>query len=141
MARKKYGKYITTECVKPDPKAKGAYVTSTRHLEKFGGGHLSIDSIYVTRPHLMISQPHKHEFAQYLSFFSSNANDATDFDAEIELSLGEEPEKHIINKPTAVYIPAGLHHGPINFARVSKPVLFLDIAVTGKYSRVGNTPD
>jgi len=141
MAKTKYGKYLTTECVKSDPKKEGSNVTSTRHLESFGGGHLSIDCIYITHPHLMISQPHKHEFAQYLSFFSANPNDAKDFDAEIEMSLGEEQEKHIINSPTAVYIPAGLHHGPINFAKINKPVLFVDIAVTGKYARVGDTPD
>jgi hypothetical protein len=141
MAKGKYDKYLSTEVVKEDPKTKGAHVTSTRHLENFGGGHLSIDSIYVTKPHLMISQPHKHEFPQYLSFFSANPNDARDFDAEIEITLGEEQEKHTITKPTSAYIAAGLMHGPINFVRINKPVLFLDIAVTGKYSRVGNTPD
>jgi hypothetical protein len=141
MARTKYGKYLTTEVIKEDPRKEGSHVTSTRHLESFGGGHLSIDSIYVTRPHLMITQPHKHEFPQYLSFFSANPTDAKDFDAEIEITLGEEQEKHIIKSPTAAYIPAGLLHGPLNFARIDKPVLFLDVAVTGKYSRVGNTPD
>jgi hypothetical protein len=141
MPGSKYSKYITTEVVKEDPKHPGSHVTSTRHLEKFGGGHLSVDSIYITRPHLMISQPHKHEFPQYLSFFSANPNDAKDFDAEIEISLGDPPEKYIIKSPTSVYIPAGLHHGPMDFKKINKPVLFIDIAVTGKYSRVGNTPD
>jgi hypothetical protein len=89
----------------------------------------------------MISQPHVHEFPQYLSFFSSNPTDATDFDAEIEVYLGEEQEKHTIKSPSSVYVPAGLPHGPIKFAKINKPLLFIDIAVTGKYSRVGNTPD
>jgi hypothetical protein len=137
----KYDKYFTTEVVKEDPQKEGSNVTSTRHLKDFGGGHLSIDSIYMTQPRLMISQPHKHEFAQYLSFFSANPNDAKDFDAEIEMCLGEEQEKHIITRPTSVYVPAGLHHGPVNFAKINKPVLFIDIAVTGEYTRVGNTPD
>ena len=141
MAKTKYGQYLSTECVKPNKKREGSFITSTRHLESFGGGELSIDSIYITHPHVMISQPHTHEFAQYLSFYSANPNDAKEFDAEIEISLGEEEEKHIITSPTSVYIPAGLHHGPINYARVTKPILFLDIAVTGKYSRVGDTPD
>lgn len=141
MTGTKYGKYLTTEVVKEDTKKEGPRITSTRHLKNFGGGHLSIDCVYVTQPHLMISQPHKHEFAQYLSFFSANPNDPKDFDAEIEISLGEEQEKHVITKPTSAYIPAGLHHGPVNFVKINKPVLFLDIAVTGKYSRVGNTPD
>jgi hypothetical protein len=142
MPKGKYDKYLTAEVIKEDPKHPGANVTSTRHLgEKFGGGHLSVDSIYITRPHLMISQPHKHEFPQYLSFFSANSKDAKDFDAEIEITLGEEGEKHIITSPTAAYIPAGLLHGPMNFKKVNKPVLFIDVAVTGTYSRVGNTPD
>ncbi len=141
MAGTKYGKYLTTEVVKDDPEGKTSRVTSTRHLQDFGGGHLSTDCIYITHPHLMISQPHKHEFAQYLSFFSANPDDAKDFDAEIEISLGEEQEKHIVKSPTSVYVPAGLYHGPLNFLKINKPVLFLDIVATGKYSRVGNTPD
>ncbi len=40
MAGTKYDKYITTEVVKEDPETKGAHVTSTRHLQNFGGGHL-----------------------------------------------------------------------------------------------------
>jgi hypothetical protein len=141
MARGKYDKYLTAEVVEEVEKRPGAFVSSTRHLEKFGGGHLSIDCIYVTRPHLMISQPHKHEFPQYLSFFSANPDDARDFDAEIEMCLGEEREKHVITRPTSAYIPAGLLHGPLNFVKINKPVLFVDVAMAGKYSRVGNTPD
>jgi hypothetical protein len=150
MAKGKYDKYFTSEVVMEAPAKEGqgksgAFVTSTRHLgDKFGGGHLSIDCIYINRPHLMISQPHKHEFAQYLSFFSANPNDPRDFDAEIEMTVGEtaeKGEKHIITKPTSVYVAAGLYHGPLHFKVVNKPLLFIDIAVTGKYSRVGNTPD
>jgi uncharacterized RmlC-like cupin family protein len=50
-------------------------------------------------------------------------------------------EKHVITRPTALYIPAGVFHGPLNFKVINKPVLFVDIAVAGKYKRVGNTPD
>jgi hypothetical protein len=142
MPKTKYNKYITSEVIHKEPINPNASVMSTRHLEgKWGGGHLSIDTIYVAHPHVMISQPHVHEFPQYLSFFSSNPRDATDFDAEIEVYLGEEQEKHIIKLPSSVYVPAGLPHGPIKFAKINKPLLFIDIAVTGKYSRVGNTPD
>jgi hypothetical protein len=137
----KYDQYITTECVKEITKRPGAYISSTRHLESFGGGELSIDCIYISSPHLMLTQSHKHEFAQYLNFFSANPEDPRDFDAEVELTLGEEQEKHIFTCPTSVYVAAGLLHGPLNFKRLGKPVLFLDIAATSKYARVGNTPD
>ena len=150
MAKNKYDKNFTAEVVMEAPPRDGKgrtgiFVTSTRHLgDKFGGRHLSVDCIYITRPHLMISQPHKHEFAQYLNFFSANPNDPRDFDAEIVMTVGETAEKgevHIITKPTSVYVAAGLYHGPLDFKVINKPVLFIDIAVTGKYTRVGNTPD
>ena len=141
MTTNKYDDLFTTECVKIIEKRPEMAFMSTRHLETFGGGHFSIDCGFITEPHVMISQPHQHEFPQYLHFFSTNPNDARDFDAEIEMTLGEEAEKHIITSPTAVYVPAGLPHGPVNFARITKPVLFIDIALTASYSRIGDTPD
>jgi hypothetical protein len=141
MAKTKYDKYFTTDCVKPSPVREGAFLTTTRHLEWSGGHNCSVDCFFVTTPRLMITQPHEHEFNQYLHFFSSNPEDAKDFDAEVEISLGEEGEKHVIRVPTAVYIPAGLKHGPLNFVKINKPVLFVDLALSGQYTRVGNTPD
>ena len=140
MTVTKYGQYFTTGCVKPDTEEIGA-VSGTRHLETVAGRHITIDTVFITKPQQMISQPHKHDFPQYLHFFSANSHDASVFDAEIEVCLGEEQEKHIVNSPTAIYIPAGLYHGPINLTKVNKPVLFVDIAVTGEYTRVDNTPD
>jgi hypothetical protein len=149
MAKNKFDKNFTTEVVKEVPPKEGqaktnAFITSTRHLDKFGGGHLSIDCMHITHAHPMISQPHKHDFPQYLNFFSDNPNDARDFDAEIEMTVGETAETgevHTITKPTSIYVAAGMYHGPLNFKKINKPVLFIDIAVTGKYTRIGNTPD
>jgi hypothetical protein len=92
----------------------------------------------------MVSQPHQHEFPQYLHFFSANSDDQRIFDAEIEMSLGEDEahmEKHVITRPTALYIPAGMFHGPLNFKVINKPVVFVDIAVSGDYKRVDDRPD
>jgi hypothetical protein len=75
MAKGKYDKYITTGVFNEDPTRKLPVIHSTRHITNWGGGHLSIDSVYVTKPHDMITQPHKHEFAQYLNFISANPND------------------------------------------------------------------
>jgi hypothetical protein len=140
MADTKYGRYVTRDCVMPGPKKEGTFLSSTRHLKDFGGD-ISVDAIYITEPQLMITQPHQHEFPQYLHFFSANPEDARDFDAKIHFTLGEEGELHIIDSPAAVHIPARLAHGPLDFVRIGKPVLFIDIAVTGSYSRIGNTSD
>jgi hypothetical protein len=137
MSTGKYDRYLTRDCVKLS-KLTDQLMMSTRQLESFGDGKFSLDCVYVTSPRLMIEKPHQHTFSQYLSFFSANPADANDFDGEVELSLGEERELYRITSPTVVYVEAGLFHGPLNFARVGKPILFIDIALTGAYSRVGN---
>jgi hypothetical protein len=137
MTEMKYGGYLTRNCVIPS-KVSNQLMMSTRQLESFGDGHFSIDCIYVTTPRLMIDKPHQHSFAQYLCFFSSNPGDPNEFDGEVEISLGEEGEKQRITSPTVAYIAAGLYHGPLNFVRIGKPILFIDIALTGRYSRVGD---
>jgi hypothetical protein len=145
MPKTKFGKYFTAEVLHESPKFPGLWdVSSTRHLKEFGGGHLSVDCILINRSFVMVSQPHQHEFPQYLHFFSADPDDQRIFDAEIEITLGEDEfhgEKHVITRPTALYIPAGVYHGPLNFKVINKPVLFIDIAVAGEYKRVGDTPD
>jgi hypothetical protein len=141
----KFGRYFTSDVLNESPKFPGLWdASSTRHLKGFGGGHLSIEAIFITQPFMMVSQPHQHDFPQYLYFFSANPGDQRIFDAEIEITLGEDEvhgEKHIITQPTSLYIPAGLFHGPLNFRVINKPMLFIDIAVASEYKRVGNTPD
>ena len=140
MAKGKYDANIATDLFWKSENNPNASVSGTRHLgNKWGGGYMSMDTVYVTHPHVMISQPHVHEFPQYLNFYSTNTKDAQDFDAEVEVTI--EGEKHIIKKPASVYIPAGTHHGPVVFTKINKPLLFIDIALSGDYSRVGNTPD
>lgn len=145
MPNTKFGKYFVSDVLHVSPKFPGLWdVSSTRHLKGFGGGHLSVDSIFITQAFTMVSQPHQHEFPQYLHFFSANPNDQRDFDAVIEMTLGEDEtsgETHVITRPTALFIPAGVYHGPLVFKVINKPVLFVDIAVSGDYKRVGNTPD
>ena len=138
MTEMKYSGYLSRNCV-VSSKVSNHLMMSTRQMESFGDGNFSIDCIYVTSPRLMIDKPHQHGFAQYLCFFSANPDDANEFDAEIEFSLGEEGEKHRITSPTVAYIAAGLNHGPLNFARIGKPILFIDIAMSGRYARIGDT--
>ena len=78
-------------------------------------------------------EPHTHDFDEYIVWMGGNAEDVFDFNAEIELFLGEEGEKHIIDKATVLYIPAGLVHCPINIKKVSKPILYNVIAFHPSY--------
>jgi hypothetical protein len=82
----------------------------------------------------MARQPFAHEFDELLCFFGGNPLDIREFGGEIELYLGDEHEKHIINNTCVVYIPKGLPHGPINFKRIDKPIMFAHVSLTSRYT-------
>ena len=77
--------------------------------------------------------PHSHEFDEFLCFLGGNLENMFDFDATIELYMGEEQELWLIEKPTVVYVPAGLVHTPLTFKRIGKPVLFQPVPLTPDY--------
>ncbi len=68
---------------------------------------------------------HHHLVDEYFAILGAELPDVfSSFDAEIELCMGPEEEKHIITKPMFVSIPKGFHHCPLNFKKVNKPILF-----------------
>ena len=89
---------------------------------------------YITQPLLMIKEPHKHDFDQFVCFIGGDPGNFKDFDAEIELYL--EGEKYVITKTSTVYLPKGLVHGPLFHKVVNKPYIFLDMAITGNYVKI-----
>ena len=80
-------------------------------------------------------EPHKHDFHQILCFVGGDPNNIHDFGAEIEVCLGKEMEKHRITTNAAISIPPGVYHCPINFLKVDKPVVFLEVMLVKKYTR------
>lgn len=99
----------------------------------FNSGSFTVSWECVTQPMVMDPIPHTHEFDEYLAWMGGTAEDVFDFDAEIEMFLGEEGEKHVINKATVLYIPAGLVHCPLNYKRIGKPILFNVVAFHPAY--------
>jgi hypothetical protein len=99
-----------------------------------GIGH-RIDWKYITGPTVLVDGPHSHDFEEFLIIQGNNPADPRDFDAEIELTLGEEGEKHIITGTTLVCLPKGLVHGPLKFIRVGKPIVFVVYCMAPDYER------
>jgi hypothetical protein len=96
------------------------------------GCNFGINSI--TEPYLLPDPPHKHEFDEYLLFIGGNPLNMGEFDAEIDIALGEKWEIYTINTTSIIYIPKGLQHCPIHVKRVGKPFLFGHIMLAGQYT-------
>jgi hypothetical protein len=136
MEERKYAKLFLTEPAlvntpkipMPNP---SAYVDSELH---FGSqAKFSMGWRYIKEPMLFDRIPHSHPFDEYLCFLGGNLENIFDFDATIELNMGEEGELYLIEKPTVVYMPAGFVHTPLTFKRIDKPVLFHPIALSSNY--------
>jgi hypothetical protein len=128
MAETKYGKYFIKE-----PIEIGKFAPNLRFSSEFPKTDFTIRWHCVAGPWLMEEKPHSHDFDQFSCFLGGNPMDIRDFGAEIEIFLGEEGEKHIINTTTVIFVPRGLIHGPLNFKRVDKPVMFINVPLASKY--------
>jgi hypothetical protein len=75
-------------------------------------------------------KPHKHEYDEVLVLIGSNTDDPKDLCGEVEFFLNGE--KHVINKSTMVYLPAGIEHGPIRMVRIDRPIFHFACSMTKK---------
>ncbi len=133
MTKTKYGKYILTEAgAKKTPAAAVAPVTLAG-LKDWGGVKARMHWNFVSAPAQIFAKPHSHDFDELLIFLSCDPANASDFSAEIELSLGREGEKQVIKSPTIVCLPKGLVHGPLSFKSVGKPVLYTQVYLSADY--------
>jgi hypothetical protein len=131
MAKKtKYGKYILRNAFKKHHQLEGLSAS---------GDEMDADCILTHhvfyKPEYVLKQSHYHDdFMQVLCFLGTNPMDVRDFGgAVIELCLGKEEEKYIIDSPAIVPLPKGMPHGPLYFKKLPKPVIFLEIMLTRKY--------
>jgi hypothetical protein len=114
----------------------------SRQHPEVGEKNFSVLWNCITGPFLMVNDPHAHDFDQFLHFYGANSLHIDEFDAEIEIYLGEEGEKHIIKEPTVLHIPRDTIHCPLNFVKVNKPVIFMNVALTPQYvmGKAGQNP-
>ena len=133
MAESKYRNLITRASVKMDE-------NNSNPIFKLVGEDYGIDAgwtiVPVTKPFIMMPVAHRHEFHQFLCFLGSDPNNIDDLGAEIEISLGEEGEKHIITEPSIVHLSPGVIHGPLEYKRVDKAVMHLDVFFASEYKKV-----
>ena len=133
MDKTKYGKNIITNINGIEMRdGKVAFNGIIIRPEQLGTACQVLYSV-VKKPEVNESVPHIHDFPIIMCFFGANPDNTLDFDAEIEFTMGGE--KHVINTPAVISVPAGLDHCPLVFKRVSKPIVWVEIHLTTKYTR------
>ncbi|MDR0857762.1 MAG: hypothetical protein LBN97_01890 [Oscillospiraceae bacterium] len=80
-----------------------------------------------------------HSVEEYLIFTGADIAKFFEFDAEIEVSLGENHdamETFTITEPTVIRVPAGYWHSAVKFKRVGAPVNFTPFYPSGDYGKI-----
>jgi hypothetical protein len=113
---------------------------SFRGASDLPGAGINMGFRYYVKPFKMELQSHHHDVDEYLFFLGGQLPDLTaNFDAEIEIFLGPEYERHIITKPCIIYIPRGFEHNPMDIKRVGKPLLFMPLHLAPYFNGVYQT--
>jgi len=137
MTESKYAKYILKEPIVPPGMGHHPEITAPVFQcvgeKEFNGAPFSINFDYITEPFMMISKAHAHDYDQFLFFIGGNPVNMADFNAEVELWLGEEQELHTITTASVVYVPKGLIHGPLIYRKIDKPIIFVDAFLAAGY--------
>lgn len=76
-------------------------------------------------------KPHAHANAQIMLFLGTDTDDLSKLNAEFEICMGKELEKHSFTQSTAVITPPYLPHWPGGLVKVEKPILMVDIHPAG----------
>jgi hypothetical protein len=83
----------------------------------------------------LLDEPRFHTFDENIVFLGAKLPDVfSGFDAEIHFYMGktlDTMEKIVITEPTIIKIPKYYWHGPLEFVRVDKPVLFQSVLFNG----------
>ena len=76
---------------------------------------------------------HIHPNDEVLVFAGTDPGNIDYLGAEISIDMGEERERYIIDKPTAVICPKGLPHNPVITRWVDRPFAFFMIGLSGEH--------
>ena len=136
MAESKYGKYILkgTDGRLPSDKP-GTRTRTVDPKADWAGIQPRLNWKYISRPAQVVDEPHYHDFDEFLVFTNGDPTYPDEFPAEVEITMGEEGEKSIINTPAVIVLPRGMKHGPVNFTKVDKPVIMCNVYLAPDYER------
>jgi len=137
MPIKKYADYVVSE-----PLGTIATQPLLKNIERFEingpiwGKDIVISHSAINIPIRLLDKPHTHPYDEFVCFIGGDPLNPRDFEAEVEMCMGEEQEKYLITKSTVLYCPANFPHCPLEFKVVKKPVILMTVTLGKEYAQV-----
>jgi hypothetical protein len=76
---------------------------------------------------------HVHPVDEVLVYAGTDPDNIDYLGAEIEVDMGQEHERHLVNRPTVIICPAGMPHMPQVTRWVDKPFAFFAVSLSGEH--------
>jgi hypothetical protein len=76
--------------------------------------------------------PHKHRDPEMVVALGTDPDHPKELGAEFEIFMGPEMERHVVNKPSLIFIPANFIHCPFRVTKVTRPFIFIDTQYSPK---------
>jgi hypothetical protein len=134
----KYGKYIVSDLIMPESKQKidVDYRKYARRIlwldDELVPGAFHMNTAWYLKPGPTLeSTSHTHDTDEIIGFFGSDPENPLDLNGEVEIWL--EDEKHVIDRTSMIFVPAGMVHCPLAINRVDKPIFHFTTVTGGKY--------
>jgi hypothetical protein len=70
--------------------------------------------------------PHKHRDPEVLVALGTDPDHPQELGAEYVVYMGPEMEKHVVSKPSLVFIPGNFIHCPFTVTKVTRPFIFIE---------------
>jgi hypothetical protein len=74
-----------------------------------------------------------HPYDEILVFEGTDSSNILYLGAEVAVELGEEREEVVFKEPSAVIIPKGTPHGPVNVRKLDRPIVHYTIGLDPAY--------
>jgi hypothetical protein len=141
MKRSKY-----QQCLSKEVLFKSRYPKASGPMLSYRGDVYGTDLVFdlhgITKPMTIKDLPEVCNYDRFI-FLASSYSDKLiqDFQSKVEISLGKYGEKFTIDEPKLMYIPKGLELGPIVFKEIGRPIWFMNLSLSSKFSKVNNETD
>lgn len=136
----KYGKYFFSGSDRVDDGEHGVTLAVVDQRVVKSSYGCAISWLYPKKTPYHVHTAHIHENAEYLIHIGTNINNPFDLGADVDLYMGKEMERYIINKPTIAYIPRRFIHAPWTPRNVKKPFIFLQVSQPRPDGTFGGMP-
>lgn len=134
MKKTKYRGFFSEEIIEKSPYP-GISSPAVRYEGDRGGDDLTFDWNCVTQPMTVEDVPIRPDRDQFILLAGTNLDNFQEFGAKVHLYLGPEKTELVITEPRLVYIPRGLTYGPLTFAEVDTPVVWMNFFIAPEFSK------